>query len=92
MGNESVQVVKLVLSLLWALWYFFCPDSNLKPIIHCRFIGLEFLEAYSQQKFMEDSEIYKVQYKTFKPFLEFFAMCTYGIISLYKFNDKATGV
>ena len=49
-GNEAVQILKLVLILFRAFMNFFCSDSNLKPIIYWQFTSLEFLINYSQQK------------------------------------------
>ena len=51
----------------------------------------EFMRHYSQKLFVEESEIFQNTITTFKASLEFFAMCTYGSISLYRFSDKATG-
>ena len=58
MGNEVVQVLKLVLIFSRAFKVFFCSDSNFKPIIYCQLTVLEFERSYSQQKFAEESEIH----------------------------------
>ena len=57
MGNEAVQVLKFVLISIQGFQVFFCLHSNFEPIIYCQFTALEFMTSYSQQEFVEESEI-----------------------------------
>ena len=58
LGNEAVQVLKLVLILfVGAFKNFFCLDSNFKRIIYRQLTALEFIRSYSQQSLVEGSEI-----------------------------------
>ena len=66
MGNKAVQVLKLVLISFLAFRYFFCSDCNFKPIIYCQFTAPEFMRSYSQQKFVEESEILQNTMKNFQ--------------------------
>ena len=67
------------------------PNSNFKPIIYCQMTGIEFMRPYSQQKFMEESEISWNLTKSFQSTFEIVTTCIHGIISLCRFNDEATG-
>ena len=69
MGNEAVQVLKLVLISFGAFRYLFCSDSNFKPIIYCQFTASEFMRSDSQQKFAEE---YKISENTMKSFQSIF--------------------
>ena len=69
MGNEAVQVLKLVLISFGAFRYFFCSGCNFKPIIYCQFTASEFMRSYSQQKFVEVSEISENTMKSFQSIL-----------------------
>ena len=89
MGLKAVQVLELVVILFIAFRYFLCLDLDFKPVIYCQSIALEVLfkiEVYGKIRNLIEFSI-----KTFKAFLDFFAIRTYRIISLYRFNDHATG-
>ena len=51
--------------------------------------ALEFKRSYSQQKFVEESEIAWNSMKSFQSILRVlcYIICTYGIISLCRFYD-----
>ena len=51
----------------------------------------ERMRPCSQHQFIEESEILQNTIKSFRV-LEFFAILTYCSISLFRLNDKATGV
>ena len=54
-GNEPVQVLKLVLISFTSLRNFFCLDSKFKPIIYCQFTDFDVTKSHSQQNFVEES-------------------------------------
>ena len=55
MGNEAVQALKLVLSLVCSLKNLCCSDSNVKSIIYCQFTAtgvlIQFYDRYTYWNF-----------------------------------------
>ena len=52
----------------------------------------EIMRPYSQHQFVEESEILQNTIRSFHSiFRVLIAICTYGSMSLFRLNDKATG-